>query len=163
VQARLGSRIALEKLLADVLDPAQPDVFDTMRVGAADLVQLASDDDDLVPLARLAGRLLASDRTYLSTQLALLSRLHAADVDATLTAVVKRLFTPNDPTSPGVPAVAAIIDGVGEVDRTEPGAAPAPWSAADYGRVFHGIANFLHEEKRGMPRFITIVKGRSLP
>jgi hypothetical protein len=160
-QTRAGTRSALEALLADVLDPANPAAFDTMRVGAADLLQLATDDDDLVPLARLAGRLIAKDKAYLPTQLSLLSRLHRADVDATLTNIVKRLFEPNDPEAPGIPAISAVVDGAGEVDRVAPDANASPWDSADYASIFHSVSAFMQEEQRGLPRFIVIVKGRA--
>ncbi len=155
-------RRALELLLRDAFEPGTP-AFDTMRVGAADLVQLAFDDADLVPLAHLAGRLVAGDRTYLATQLSFLSKLHAADTDAVMTNLVARLFRPfDDAADPGIPAISAIVDGVGEVDRVEPSASTPPWSAADFRSVFSGIGGFLREEQRGLPRFITIVKGRDL-
>jgi hypothetical protein len=151
---------ALEMLLRDVFTPGTP-AFDTMRIGGADLMQLSHDDAELVPLAQLAGRLIAADRTYLATQLAFLSKLHAADTESTLTNLVARLFRPFDDTAePGIPAISAIIDGVGEVDRTMPSALTPPWMKADYQSIFLGIGAFMHEEQRGLPRFITIVKGR---
>jgi hypothetical protein len=116
-----------------------------------------------VPLAHLAGRLIAPDRAYLPTQLAFLSKLHGADTAAVMTGIVARLFRPFDAAAdPGIPAISAIADGVGEVDRVEPTATAPPWSAADYRAVFSGVGGFLREERHGLPRFITIVKGRSL-
>ena len=53
-----------------------------MRVAAADLVQLATNDAELVPIAHMAGKLLAKDKTYLPVQLGLLAKLHAADTDS---------------------------------------------------------------------------------
>ncbi|HEY4058119.1 MAG TPA: hypothetical protein VGM39_16005 [Kofleriaceae bacterium] len=160
-QTQAGTRASLEHLLADVLDSANPDVFNTMRVGAADLLQLATDDADLVPLAHMAGNLLASDKNYLPTQLDLLSRLHQADVDATLTGIVARLFKPHDPAAPGIPAVSALIDGLGEVDRVTPTSTAPPWGDGDYVSVFSNVSTFMTEEQRGLPRFILIVKGRA--
>jgi len=147
-------RTNLEALLAAVLDPAQPS-FATLRASTAEMVQLARDDGDLVPVARVTGRLLQKD--YLPIQLALFAKLHAADGAHTLNDLVARLF---QPIEPGVPVISAIADGVGDVNRVAPGAAPA-WNAADYASVFHVTADFLREQQHGLLRFIAIVKGRN--
>lgn len=156
-------RVAFDKLLHGVLDgSAAPDAYATMRVAAADLVQLAVNDDDLVPIAHMAGTLLGKDKTYLPVQLALLYKLHAADTDSTLTNLVARLFTQHDAVAdPGIPAISAIADGIGDVNRVQPGP-PVPWLAEDYRSTFLSVGVFLHEEQRGMPRFVTIIKGRNL-
>jgi hypothetical protein len=156
-------RVAFEELLHGVLDGATaPDAYATMRVAAADLVQLAINEAELVPIAHMVGRLLATEKTYLPVQLALLNRLHAADTDSTLTNLVARLFTQHDPAAdPGISAISAIADGVGDVDRVHPGP-PAAWLSEDYRSTFVSVGVFLHEEQRGMPRFITIIKGRDL-
>jgi hypothetical protein len=164
-QTKSGApRLAMEHLLTSVFDPAAaPEAYATMRVGAADLVQLAQNDAELVPLGHLIGKLLAPDRTYLATQLALLHRMHQADTESTLTGLVARLFQTADPASdPGIPSISAIADGVGDVDRVDPGP-PAPWSAADYASVFANVGTFFREEQHGMPRFVTIIKERNAP
>ena len=89
--------------------------------------------------------------------LLLFAKLHAADGAHTLNDLVARLF---QPIEPGVPTISAIADGVGDVDRLSPGAAPA-WNAADYASVFHVTADFLREQQHGLLRFIAIVKGRN--
>ncbi|HEY0191457.1 MAG TPA: outer membrane protein transport protein, partial [Kofleriaceae bacterium] len=98
---------------------------------SADLMQLLVDDQDLVPISHLAGRLLAPDKPYLSTQLALLQKLVAADDQAVLTRIAGNLFSGYDDADPGVPSVAAIVDGSGEVNRTTPGATRPDWTAGD--------------------------------
>jgi hypothetical protein len=147
-------RTNLEALLASVLDPAQPS-FAVLRASTAEMVQLARDDGDLVPVARVTGRLL--QHGYLPVQLALFEKLHAADGAHTLNDLVARLF---QPIEPGVPMISAIADGVGDVNRVSPGAQP-PWIAADYASVFHVTADFLREQQHGLMRFIAIVKGRN--
>jgi hypothetical protein len=147
-------RLAVEQLLHGLFDPAQP-AFATMRTTTGELIQLALDDDDLVPLAHVAGALLA--KPYLPVQIALLAKLHAADSDHTLNDIVARLFRAQEP---GIPVISAIADGVGDVDRLEPGPARA-WTAPDYASVLRTVAAFFHEEQRGLPRFIAIVKGRN--
>ena len=148
------ARAALEQLLYDLFDPAQP-AYQTMRASTAELIQLALDDADLVPLGHVVGGLLA--QPYLPTQVGLLARLHAADGMRTLNDIVARLFQPDEP---GIPVISAIADGVGDVDRVMPGKLPA-WAAADYASTLHTVAAFLREQQRGLLRFIAIVKGRN--
>lgn len=153
-------RASLEALLHEVLDDTNTDAFATMRTGNADLAQLAVNDQDLIPLGHAIGRLLAKD--YLPTQLAFLSKLHAADTSHTLRDITARVFSPYADADPGVCSVSAVVDGVGDVDRPSPSIEPA-WTAADYAAAFQGVADFLSETQHGLPRFIAIVKGRSLP
>jgi hypothetical protein len=143
----------LEALLASVLDPGKPS-FAVLRASTAELVQLSRDDADLVPVARVVGRLL--QKAYLPTQLALLAKLHAADGAHTLNDLVARLF---QPIEPGIPVISAIADGVGDVDRAPPG--PGAWTADDYATILHTTADFLREQQHGLLRFIAIVKGRN--
>jgi hypothetical protein len=144
----------LETLLASVLDPNQPS-FAVLRASTAELLQLARDDEDLVPAARVTGRLL--EKSYLPIQLALFEKLHAADGNHTLNDIVARMF---QPIEPGIPTISAIADGVGDVNRVTPGPTPA-WSASDYASTFHVTADFLREQQHGLLRFIAIVKGRN--
>lgn len=163
-QTRAGApRDAFDALLYSVFDRVNAMAeYDTMRVGAADLIQLAVNDRELVPLARMVGGLLDATKTYLPVQLGLLHRMHGADTESTLTNIVARLFKAADPTNePGIPAISVIADGVGDVDRYHPGP-PADWSMIDYVTVFRQVGWFMHDEKTSMPRFVTIIKGRSL-
>jgi hypothetical protein len=161
--ARGAPRQALEALLHDAFDETtSPAVFAMLRTASADLIQLLSDDADLVPIAHLAGRLLAPDRSYLETQLALLQRLTAGDTAGVLVRLAGQMFTGYDPHDPGVPAIAAIANGIGEVDRRHPGSdLRAAWTQDDFASVLESVAGFLREEQRGLPRFIAIVKGRN--
>ena len=85
-QSQAGApRLAMDNLLLGVFDPAaNAEAYATMRVGAADLIQLSLNDAELVPLGHMIGNLLAPGKTYLATQIALLNRMHQADtgVDA---------------------------------------------------------------------------------
>lgn len=158
-----GPRTALEALLHDAFDEtASPAVFAMLRTASADLIQLLADDRDVVPIAHLAGRLLAPGKPYLATQLALLQDLTAGDDASVLVRLAGHMFSAYDPADPGVPAIAAIANAVGEVDRVRPGAdLRAAWTPADFASVLGGVAGFLREEQRGLPRFIAIVKGRN--
>ena len=151
-------RTALETLLAKLMDPAGGS-FQTMRSSLAELVGIARDDQDLVPIAHVTGALLA--KGYLPAQVALLTKLHAADGAHTLTDIVARVFQPQA-TQPGVPIISAITDGLGDVDRMAPAPGPGPvWTAADYAATMAATASFLTEQQHGLLRFIAIVKGRN--
>jgi hypothetical protein len=157
-----GARTALEALLHDALDEAaSPAAFAMLRTAAADLIQLLADDGDLVPIAHLAGRLIAPGRPYLATQLELVQRLTATDDAAVVARLAGQLFRGYDAADPGVPAMAAIAGGIGEVDRQHPGQdLRRAWTRDDFASVLANVAAFLREQQRGMPRFIAIVKGR---
>jgi hypothetical protein len=157
-------RAALEGLLHELFDETNhADEFNIMRTSNADLLQLAPDDDDLIPLAHVIGQLTGPNKSYLPTQLTFLHKLHAADTAGTLQKITAQLFQPYDAAGdPGVCGISAIVDGIGDVDRAVPSSEPA-WTSADYAATFAGVADFLTEEKNGLPRFIAIVEGRNLP
>jgi hypothetical protein len=161
--AASGPRTALEALLRDAFDETtSPAVFAMLRTASADLIQLLADDADLVPIAHLAGRLLAPGKPYLATQLEVLQELTAADDAAVLVRLAGQMFSGYDTADPGVPAIAAIANAIGEVDRQRPGVdLHAAWTKDDFASVLANVAAFLREEKRGLPRFIAIVKGRN--
>ena len=96
------------------------------------------------------------------TQLELLQKLTAADDAAVLVRLAGQMFSGYDPADPGVPAIAAIANAVGEVERQRPGTdLHAAWTQQDFASVLGNVAAFLREEQRGLPRFIAIVKGRT--
>ncbi|HET9621715.1 MAG TPA: hypothetical protein VFP84_10130 [Kofleriaceae bacterium] len=160
--AQGAPRTALEALLHDAFDEtASPEVFATLRTAAADLIQLLADDEDVVPICHLAGRLLASDKQYVTTQLSFLQQITAADDRAILVRLVSDMFTGYDKDDPGVPAIAEIADGTGEIDRQAPSVRKPAWTAADFSTVLTNVASFLREQQRGLPRFIDIVKDRT--
>jgi hypothetical protein len=161
--AQGAPRTALEALIRDAFDEtASPQRFDMLRTGSADLIQIALDDGDLVPIAHLVGRLVAPDKPYLATQLDLVQNLAAGDRDAVLARLAGQLFTGYDAADPGVPAIAAIANAAGEVDRRRPGVdLGADWTKDDFVSVLGNIAGFLRDEQRGFPRFISIIKGRN--
>jgi hypothetical protein len=160
--AQGAPRTALEALLRDAFDEtASPALLGMLRTASADLIQLALDDADLVPVAHLVGQLIAPDKPYLATQLNLLQNLAAADQAAVLARLAGQLFTAYDTADPGVPAIAAIANGIGEVDRLHPGIdLGVAWTKDDFVSVLPSIAAFLREQERGFPRFISIIKGR---
>jgi hypothetical protein len=89
-----------------------------------------------------------------------LQKLTAADDAAVLVRLAGQMFSGDDPADPGVPAIAAIADPIGEVDLQRPGVdLHAACTKDDFASVLGQV--FLREEQRGLPRFIAIVKGRN--
>ncbi len=157
--ADTGARAALDGWLHDALSqPTAPASFAELSCAAADLVQLASDDADVVPLAQLAGSLLAPGKPYLANQLAFATRLRAADPATTLPQLIGQAFAAYGTGDPGTTALGAIVEATGDVDRAPDAGA---WTPDDYKTVFSGVAAFLREQQRGLPRFIAIVAGRN--
>jgi hypothetical protein len=161
--AQGAPRTALEALLRDAFDEtASPALFAMLRTASPDLIQIALDDEDLVPVAHLVGRLIAPDKPYLDTQLNLLQNLAAGDQGAVLARLAGQVFTGYDPADPGVPAIAAIANGIGEVDRQRPAIdLGVDWTKDDFVSVLGNIAAFLRDQQRGFPRFISIIQGRN--
>ncbi len=161
--AQGAPRTALEALLRDAFDEtASPALFGMLRTASGDLIQLVIDDGDRVPISHLVGRLIAPDKPYLATQLNLLQSLAAGDQNAVLARGAGQLFTGYDAADPGVPALAAIANGTGEVDRRRPGIdLGVDWTKEDFVSVLGNIAAFLRDQQRGFPRFISIIKGRN--
>ena len=154
-------RTALDALLHEVLDDTNTDAFATMRTGNADLIQLAVDDPD-TDRARATPSGACSRRTTCR-------RSSGSSASCTLRTPPTRCATSRRACSRRMqmPTRAcarssAVVDGVGDVDRPMPSPEPA-WTAADYAAAFQGVADFLTETQHGLPRFIAIVKGRSLP
>src|SRR5262249_41847894 len=154
-----GARAALDGWLHDALSqPTAPASFAELSCAAADLVQLASDDADVVPLAHLAGSLLAPGKPYIANQLAFATRLRAADPASTLPQLLAQTFGASGDASAGATALGTIVEATGDVDRAPDAGA---WTPDDYKSVFGGVAAFLREQQRGLPRFIAIVAGRN--
>ena len=64
---------------------------------------------------------------------------------------------------PGRTAVGDLIDGISEVDRTNPYQDLGQrYTAADYASLLNGLAAFLDEQKRGLRKFIGIIQDRNL-
>ena len=90
-----------------------------------------------------------------------MQKLTAADDAAVLVRLAAPMFSAYDPADPGVPAIAAIANAIGEVDRRRPGTdLRAAWTRDDFASVLGNVAAFLRDQQRGLPRFIAIVKGR---
>jgi hypothetical protein len=164
LQAAPRARQQLELLLrylVDEISSADGDLtFRTALTVAADLLQLAVADADVAPLARLAGEALAPERGWLDAHLVFVRRAREADADGALSELVVHLF---DETRPGRTAVGDLIDGISEIHRSTPYTDLGKrYTAADFASLMLGLAGFLDDEKRGLRKFIGIIRDRNL-
>jgi hypothetical protein len=171
LQSSPDTRTQLEQLMQYLVDEVGNDeTFRTSLSSAADILQLVIADADVTPLARVAGKLLdpantvtapdGTQETWLDANLAFVLKARQADTTGTLQTILVNLFA--EP-QPGRTAVGDIIDGISEVDRQNPYTDLGQrYTAADYASLLNGLAAFLDEQKRGLRKFIGIIKDRSL-
>jgi hypothetical protein len=148
--------------------------FTAVLTALGDAVQVLLDDRNLVPVLRFAGNALAADRGAVDAQLRLADRARRLDPscpsqggsECVLVGLLRNLFTapvpgpvPGPGDNRGVTPASDLADGIGEVHRARPGAG-GDFDAADYRSVFDQLRIFFNDERRGFPRFVTIVKGR---
>lgn len=161
LQAAPETRLQLEQLMQYLVDEASSaDSFATSVTAAADLAQIALDDRDLLPLARAVGEIIRPERGWLETQLLFVRDARASDANQALSRLFANLYAEH---LPGRSPVGDLIDSLSEILRADPSAHPgARLDAADYRALFTGVADFLDEEKRGLRKFIAIIKSRNL-
>jgi hypothetical protein len=148
---------ALIAYLAD--EQAQGDSFRAALSAIGDVVQLAVDDADMLPLARVVGAATDPANGWVDAQLSFFPAARAADDNATLVALLRHAFTEVRPTHT---AVGDIIDAISEVDRVRPfGDLGARYTADDYRQAMDAVAHFLDDERRGLRKFIAIIRGRT--
>lgn len=153
------------------------DAFDSSLVGVADLLQVLSDDTDVVPLLHALSTALAPNArdavsrpgvavtTAGSTADVTLRSIRALDrVDDahTLRRMLQGLVTIQ--TAPGADPVTpleTIIDVIGEVNRAWPGAG-GTFQPEDYDVLLHRTQELLSDDSRGFERLYAIVANRTV-
>lgn len=156
------ARRALEGLLAHALsEERDPAAFRGMAALIADTLQLALvGTGALTPLAHALGRVLDPARGWLDPALALTGVVGPADTQGVLATTVRNLFTVHQA---GDTPFDVFADAIGDVQRVAPVAdAGERLDAADYEAVLRGLAEFLSDEKRGLRKFVAIIRGRNL-
>jgi hypothetical protein len=134
--------------------------FTTNVTAIGDLLQLGLDDQDLVPIVRVAGQALAPDKHWLDYHLEFVKRARMSDANQALVQITRNLYTEY---RPGHTAIGDVIDGISEVLRANPYTdLGAHYTAADYKSLLNGVANFLDENKRGLRKFIRIIQTRNV-
>lgn len=161
LQASPEARAQLESLAAYLVNELNYNAaFRTSLSSIADVLQLALDDRDIVPIAHVIGEALRPERGWVESHLAFVKEARHSDANRALVSMMRNLYTEY---RPGHTAIGDLIDGISEVHRERPYEdLGADYTAADYRSLLHGLARFLDDEKRGLRRFISIIKGRNL-
>jgi hypothetical protein len=113
-----------------------------------------------VPIATVIGEIIDPQRGWLDAQLIFIKGARASDANRALARMMVNL---DSAPQPGRTAVGDLIDGLSEVLRARPyDDLGARYTADDYRALLRGTADFLDEEKRGLRKFIAIIKSRNL-
>ncbi len=162
LQATPETRVQLDKVLQYLVSEAQAnEQFVAALTAIADVAQLALDDADLVPIANILGQAIAADKGWLEAHLEFVKRARGADATRTLAQIMVNVYSED---RPGRTAIGDLVDGLTEVLRARPyDDLGERLTAEDYAAILGGVADFLDEEKRGLRKFIAIIKSRNLP
>lgn len=177
-----GARTSIESLLTHLLDAtSQDDALAAFMASADDLLQVLSDDTNLVPLYRVMATAAAPTTTDSSGRLHrgvvdamtnLLGRMsgrayqgtteicaNELDPDAVSPLALANLVTPMaDATGAlGETPLEVILDTIADVNRMKPGDA-APMQSADLGNTAHELSEFFLDPQRGLEQFYAIVR-----
>jgi len=161
LQATPETRLQLESLVQYLVDEAvSTDSFNTALTSLADLAQLALDDGDLIPIAQAVGEIIRPERGWLEPQLIFVREARRSDDGRALSRMMVNLYQEH---LPGRTPVGDLVDGLTEVVRARPyDDLGKRFTADDYRASLRGVADFLDEEKRGLRKFIAIIKSRNL-
>jgi len=162
LQATPDTRQQLESFIQYLTDEITYDqTFVTSLTSIADLLQLALDDEDLAPIAHVAGDAIRPERGWLDAHIVFVQRARASDQNQALVTIMRNLY---DEHRAGHTAIGDTIDGISEVLRARPYTdLDAHYTAADYKSLLNGVADFLDENKRGLRKFIRIIQTRNYP
>ena len=163
MEANDDARRATYTLLQQVLDPTQKDSLRAMAAAAADGAQVLLDDGDLVPVGKGLSIALDAKTGPVDPGLTLASKgrmLEQMSPDITVKPFLPALlssFYSQDTT--GAYPMFHLSDAIAEVNRATPGQ-PGSYVQKDYQVLLSNVAGFLLDQKRGLSRFITIVRER---
>jgi len=159
LQADPTARKEIEALITYLTNESNTDAFRTSLTSIADVLQLALDDRDIVPIAHVIGEALRPERGWLNTHLEWVKKARHADTNAAFTAILQNLFKES---RPGHTGAGDLIDGISEVNRSMPyDHLSYSYSEDDYRSLFRNVAGFLDEEKRGLRKFISLIESRN--
>jgi hypothetical protein len=157
-----AARRHIEALMRHLLDEAGDEVaFRHALTALADGLQLGVlGDRDLLPIVHLIGEALRPERGWVTRPLAMAHAARRTDRMQVLARLVRNL---HDHHRTGRTPMGDLVNGLGEVHRTRPFRdLDEPYTSADHRAVLRGVADFLADERRGLRKFIAIVKGREL-
>lgn len=152
-------------LMQQVLDETNLPLMRALGAGAGDLVQLVPDDADLVPLGRALSGALDPQAGPVDPVLVLAKRGRDLEIQndipgrPVLIAVLKGMVRAD---AQGTYPLFHIADAISEVNRATPGQG-GDLLPQDYQALLQITGQFLIDQRRGMQRFIDIVRSRCLP
>jgi hypothetical protein len=156
------ARAPIEGVLAYMLDQdTNGGGFVHGLVAVADLLQKAMRDElDMIPVAHAFGEIMRPERGWVAPLVRFLHGASQSDSDGALAQLLRNLYTPH---RRGHTPLGEISASLAEVHRARPfGDLGEAFARDDYPAVLRGMADFMDEEKRGLRKFIAIVKGRKL-
>ncbi|HEY2515693.1 MAG TPA: hypothetical protein VGI39_32715, partial [Polyangiaceae bacterium] len=178
------SRAQLGQLLEYLLDSASDnDALANLLASANDLVQLLTDDTNLVPLYQALAPALEPTthdaqgnilkKSAIDANLSLLGRMSGRALDANgneicsaeldpnqvLTLALKNLVTPVTGANGqlGQAPLQTIMDVIGDVNRADP-SLQTKFQGPDYANIADEVSSFLLDPQRGLEQFYAIVK-----
>ncbi|MDB4997996.1 MAG: hypothetical protein JWM74_5428 [Myxococcaceae bacterium] len=180
------ARYEVELLLQYLLDPASPnDARESGLLALGDVVQLLSDETNLVPLAHAlveaTGASLRDEQgvvvqqSLIDATTALLARLQGKARDAegfpicsreidpnqVLTFALQKLVAPLPSLKPGDPIktpLEVILDAVVEVNKEDPTRPGEKLTANDYASVSRNVSDFLLDPQRGLEQLYEVIR-----
>jgi hypothetical protein len=132
--------------------------FDDTLISVVDLMQLWSDDLNLVPLLQALAPALAPPEGTVPRTLDLFGALAPLEGSGTLVALLPRLVEPRE-GGDGETVLEALLDIFVQVNRTKPGS-DAPLSAGDYDVALRTFRDALQNDKDGLERLYAIIANR---
>ena len=126
---------------------------------AADIVQTAVDDAEVVEVLRFVGRVLEADSWFAHRIVETLGRLDAADPDRVVAALLKNLTREDRRRARSRFALRTLKDLLADVSRDEP-LQPGHYTKGDYRRVLERTRDFMRDEVHGFQRIVDVTKSR---
>lgn len=162
--AREQTALLLEYLLNERGDtPRVASPFAVTMTAAADLVQIARDDDDLDPLLHAVAPAFTPQTGAAARGLQFLDRARTYDPQRVLTQVLGNMVQAPPAGDALTPEPLVVIaDAIADAQRREPGN-HGPLSAEDMRDVLYAVIDFLTDHSRGLEEFYYIVQHRRLP
>lgn len=130
-------------------------------VAAADLLQKSMRDErNMIPVAHAFGEMMRPERGWVAPLVRFLHGASQSDTGGALPRLLRKLFTPH---RRGHTPLGEISESLAEVLRARPYQdLGQTFARDDYPAMLRGMADFMDEERRGLRKFIAIVKGRKL-
>ena len=130
--------------------------FRASVTGIADIAQMLLDDNDIVPVVNVLGKVIEPKRALVKTALHFLKPAVAKDQKQVLSKVLRNAYKEQ---SPGKSPVQTLLDLATELHRLKPGAG-THYTGPDFQEAFRQAREFLADQETGLEKFFEIVKNR---